>query len=352
MLRRLSACIVTFALALTYFGGPAVAAVPFDSGYAGESAFIDILPGQTGGFQVFFRNTGTSTWAKGTATQVDLATCREDKVTCNAQDPADAAWNSGWLSEARYAAQTQSSVAPGQIGTFAYSVRAPFGSSGTTRFNGDLVVSITGARIHPEGYYQDATVIQPPPPPPPAQTAPPATPAPTPTPPQLTCFDGTTDTANGQTGGAIYGGVCTRTSNTSATLNNVPPGRDGEYSGVYFDPDVLKGRALSAITNLSFSFTGSALEANGPRISLPINDGESPTFYAFIDALYCNDGAGNVNVLTDATCTIFWTGGPVSGVANWAAFVEAMGSNHVANATTFIIADGPGAWTLSNIALR
>ena len=47
---------------------------------------------------------------------------------------------------------------------------------------------------------------------------------------QLLCFDGTTDTANHETGTAVYGGICTRTSN-GATLNNLVPGPDGQYSG-------------------------------------------------------------------------------------------------------------------------
>ncbi|MGH2798805.1 MAG: IPT/TIG domain-containing protein, partial [Thermoleophilaceae bacterium] len=99
-------------------------------------------------------------WTKGTATQVDLAACLADKTTCNAQDASEAPWNDGtWLSAVRYATHVQTSVAPGQLGTFAYNVKAPAGvAAGTYRFNGDLVLSVTGERIHPEGYFQDATV--------------------------------------------------------------------------------------------------------------------------------------------------------------------------------------------------
>ncbi|MGH2796425.1 MAG: IPT/TIG domain-containing protein [Thermoleophilaceae bacterium] len=96
----------------------------------------------------------------GTATQVDLAACLEDKTTCNAQDASEAPWNPGtWLSAVRYATHAQTSVAPGQIGTFRYTVTAPANAAaGTYRFNGDLVLSITGERIHPQGYFQDATI--------------------------------------------------------------------------------------------------------------------------------------------------------------------------------------------------
>jgi len=131
----------------------------YDSAYAGESAFVNIAPGQTQNFQVFFVNTGTTTWSRGTSTQVDLAACLEDKVTCNAQDATEASWNSGWLTATRYASTTQTTTAPGALGTFSYNITAPVGATaGTYRFNGDLVLSTTGEKIHPEGYYQDATI--------------------------------------------------------------------------------------------------------------------------------------------------------------------------------------------------
>src|SRR5437773_6353965 len=74
---------------------------------------------------------------------------------------------------------------------------------------------------------------------------------------QLLCFDGTTDTANGDTGGAVYGGVCTRTSN-GATLNNSVPVGSGDYSGVYYQTSSLSGKTLGQVTQLSFEYTGVA----------------------------------------------------------------------------------------------
>ncbi|MGH3369143.1 MAG: Ig-like domain-containing protein, partial [Nocardioidaceae bacterium] len=101
----------------------------------------------------------TTTWSRGTSTQVDLAACLEDKVTCNAQDASEASWNSGWLSTTRYASTVQTTTAPGALGTFSYNITAPVGAlAGTYRFNGDLVLSTTGEKIHPDGYYQDATI--------------------------------------------------------------------------------------------------------------------------------------------------------------------------------------------------
>jgi hypothetical protein len=120
---------------------------------------VNISPGQTLNFQVFFANTGTTTWSRGTGTQVDLAACLEDKTTCNAQDATEASWNSGWLSSTRYASTVQTTTAPGALGTFSYNITAPANvTAGTYRFNGDLVLSSTGEKIHPDGYYQDATV--------------------------------------------------------------------------------------------------------------------------------------------------------------------------------------------------
>src|SRR5438132_8566179 len=155
---RLVRILALIALCLAFTPTSALAVTGYDSAYSGESAFVMSDAGQTQSFQVFFSNTGTTTWAKGTATEVDLAACLADKVTCNAQDSTDSTWNSGWLSSTRYATATQASVAPGSLATFAYNIKAPADATGTHRFNGDLVVASSGARIHPEGYYQDATV--------------------------------------------------------------------------------------------------------------------------------------------------------------------------------------------------
>jgi hypothetical protein len=359
------------ALCLAYTPTSALAVTGYDSAYSGESAFVMIDPGQTQSFQVFFSNTGTLTWAKGTATQVDLAACLEDKVTCNTQDPSEATWASGWISTGRYATTTQATVAPGAVATFTYNIKAPANATGTHRFNGDLVVASSGARIHPEGYYQDATVnaigqTGPSPTPTPGSTpfpsAPPA-PAPTPTPPTLTCFDGTTDTANGESGGKIYGGICTVAGARSATLNNAAPGPDGAYSGVYFVPDGLTGDKLADVTALSFNFTGSGVPATGPRFTIPVDadiEGDAldgvRDFYITIEAPRdCNDGAGFADAIHDATCTIYTLGlnPPAEGTtplaANWATMVAAHPTWRVANGTSFIISDGSGSWTLTNV---
>lgn len=155
----------------------------YDSAYAGESAFLTMTPGATGTFTVFFQNRGSTTWVRGSSTQVDLFACLDDKVTCDVV-PEEAAFNPGtWLSATRYATHTQASVAPGAIATFTYTVRVPATVAlGTYRFNGDLgVSSMSGgaARIHPEGYYQDLTTTGTPPPTGPVTISPPSATNPT-----------------------------------------------------------------------------------------------------------------------------------------------------------------------------
>jgi hypothetical protein len=163
-MRRIVSAIWGAALALSLLAqaNPADAAAGFDSAYSGESAFLILNPGQAGTFTVFFANTGTVPWTAGTSSQVDLAVCLEDKVTCDVSDPLDAAYDNGWKSPTRYTSHAQSSVAPGQIGTFSYSVKVPPDGSGTHRFNGALVVGASvGQDVHNEGYYQDVQVVPP-----------------------------------------------------------------------------------------------------------------------------------------------------------------------------------------------
>jgi hypothetical protein len=160
-MRKITTAITAVALALSMVAQaiPAAAIVGYDSSYAGETAFLNVSTGQTVNFQVFFANTGTTTWTRNTGTQVDLAACLEDKVSCNLQDAREAGWNSGWLSTVRYTTHTQTSLAPGAVGTFSYNVTAPVGAAnGIYRFNGDLVLSSTGERLHPEGYFQEANL--------------------------------------------------------------------------------------------------------------------------------------------------------------------------------------------------
>jgi uncharacterized repeat protein (TIGR01451 family) len=280
---RLLRILALVALVLAFMPAPAVAVTGYDSAYAGESAFVTISPGETANFQVFFMNTGTLTWTRGTDTQVDLAACLSDKVTCNAQDPADAPWNSGWMSTVRYATTTQAAVAPRAVSTFSYNIKAPSNATaGTNRFNGDLVVARTGERIHPEGYFQDATieaigaVASPTPTPvPPAPTAPP-TPTPTPTP------------------------LGTLTVNDSATATGCP----GEAFTTTFE-----GSGLAANTDYELVFTRTApppaIETGRGTVTtdaagtftevVPTTGAEAPSTYSVVVEL---DGTPRTNPVT------------------------------------------------------
>src|SRR2546425_2548458 len=155
----ITAAALTLSMALSLNLGTAQAATPgYDSAYQFESAFLNLKVGDSGTFSVFFANTGTTAWTAGSGTQVNLAICAADKVTCNVTS-AQSTWASGWLSSTAYATHTKSVVAPGDFSAFTYNVKVPSGTaSGTYRFNGDLVLSSTGDRIHPEGYYQDGSV--------------------------------------------------------------------------------------------------------------------------------------------------------------------------------------------------
>jgi len=167
----------------------------------------------------------------------------------------------------------------------------------------------------------------------------------------LLCFSGTTDTAAGKNGAAVFGGTCTLSPDgMSAVLNNSVPVGSGDYSGVYYATSNLSGKLVSDITQLSFDYTGSAATAGSPRISLPIDTNNNGTtdFFLFISASQCSNGAGHVDI-HNAGCTVFWTAGPVSG-ESWATFA-AHGWKVATDNVPFVIADDAGIWTVSNVQL-
>lgn len=159
--RRAATSLALIALVVVLLpAAPAAAVSGYDAAYFSESAFPTLAPGQGAQLAVGFNNTGTTSWQKGTATQVNLAICAADKVTCNVPS-VNAAFADGWFSNIAYATMSIDVVAPGQTGYFIYNVKAPGGAAaGTYRFSGDLVLGLTGEKIHAVGYYQDAQVIQ------------------------------------------------------------------------------------------------------------------------------------------------------------------------------------------------
>jgi hypothetical protein len=307
------------ALCLAYTPAPAMAVTGFDSAYSGESAFVMIDPGQTQSFQVFFSNTGTLTWTKGGDTQVDLAACLADKVTCNAQDPGDATWASGWISTGRYATTTQATVAPGAVATFSYNIKAPANATGTHRFNGDLVVASSGARIHPEGYYQDATVnavgsVTGPTPTPgstPFPSPPAATPAPTPVPVVLRAEAGVF--CDGVSSGA---GSCTTPANpngpygpalaSTATAEWISQDSNNVlHLAKECAPQEAVGTCLAANSS-----AGAEITVNGAHFTAPITE----LGFDVRDDAYCGAGAPRFNIYTSSDfSTVDFSRGCTSG---------------------------------------
>ena len=74
-MRRIISAITVLALALSLVATATqsnAAVAGYDSAYAGESAFLTLNPGQSGTFTVFFANTGSTSWVRGSASQVDV----------------------------------------------------------------------------------------------------------------------------------------------------------------------------------------------------------------------------------------------------------------------------------------
>jgi hypothetical protein len=161
-MRRIVTAISGAALALSMVASaiPANAAVAgYDSTYLAQSDWLVRSQGQTGSWTVIFQNTGTTTWTRGTSTEVEFAACLEDKVTCNAQDATEAPFNNGWVSATRYADMNQTAVAPGQAASFTVNISVPATqAAGVYHFNGAVVKADTGEDIRNEGAFFDVNV--------------------------------------------------------------------------------------------------------------------------------------------------------------------------------------------------
>ncbi|HEV2250834.1 MAG TPA: CAP domain-containing protein [Candidatus Limnocylindria bacterium] len=92
----------------------------FHSAFVSESAWPTLAPGASATLTVTFQNTGTATWQRGVAGKQANLGLNGDTVAF-----ASLGMNDGWLSANRLATTVESSVAPGQTGTFTFNVRAP-----------------------------------------------------------------------------------------------------------------------------------------------------------------------------------------------------------------------------------
>jgi len=157
------------------------------------------------------------------------------------------------------------------------------------------------------------------------------------------CFDGTVETAG------FYGGSCTVLSPNRFFLDTNGGNVNGEYAGVAIENNYPVGTSLASIDKLSFNYSGTTPWGGAPRFSIGIdNDGDGSGYdaFAFVDAAGCSDGLGKVDVVNDATCTVWYGAGSY---ANWAAFVAAYPTAEIGYAYTFVIADAPGEWTIWNV---
>lgn len=158
----------------------------------------------------------------------------------------------------------------------------------------------------------------------------------------LTCFgDPASCTSNGKTA----------TIDTTGTNGGAGVYLAGYNSSFY-------GVRTNLVTKLSNTVTGSPLGID-PRWSIPIDDRNDPTapagytdYFVFVTFADCNNGAGLVDVINDATCTIYAPNNVT--YPNWSAFVTANPNTYIAlnDNYAFIIADESGAegvWTISNV---
>jgi hypothetical protein len=92
----------------------------FHSAWVDQTAYPRLAPGATSSVTVRFRNTGTQTWQLGVqGAQVNLG------VAGDVTTYADLGLAVNWLSPNRPATTRESAVAPGEVGTFTFAVRAP-----------------------------------------------------------------------------------------------------------------------------------------------------------------------------------------------------------------------------------
>jgi hypothetical protein len=124
---------------------PAVATT-FGGAWMSQSAYPVLEPGATGLVTVRFANTGTETWQVGIpGKQMNIGVIGDSTAF------ADLGITAGWLSANRPATTLERTVAPGGLGTFSFTVRAP-STPGAYRINLGLVVD--GVRwLEDQGVY-------------------------------------------------------------------------------------------------------------------------------------------------------------------------------------------------------
>lgn len=111
-----------FTTAGTSGGGTILPPAPpiLSSGFVDQTPWPTLAPGTSTSVTVRFKNTGTATWLRGVAgKQANLG------INGDSQSFAALGMSVNWLSADRVATTQEASVAPGAVGTFTFSVRAP-----------------------------------------------------------------------------------------------------------------------------------------------------------------------------------------------------------------------------------
>jgi glucose/arabinose dehydrogenase len=120
MARLLRLVLLAPLLLATLPSQPAQAAPGFHAAWVDQSPWPTLRPGATVQYTVRFRNTGDTTWVRGSPfRQVNLA------VSGDSTAFADAGMAVNWLSANRVATTTEMSVPPNAIATFTFTLRAP-----------------------------------------------------------------------------------------------------------------------------------------------------------------------------------------------------------------------------------
>ncbi len=131
---------------------PAHAALALDAAWVDQAPYPTLAPKRSTEYVVRLRNTGRVSWDRREPGRAVLLGVPDD-------DPSYAAVGlaSGWLSPSRVAGTVEDVVAPGQIGTFVFGLRA-IAASGTYRIPLRPVVDGVGW-LRDDGIYVDLTVF-------------------------------------------------------------------------------------------------------------------------------------------------------------------------------------------------
>jgi tyrosinase len=115
----------------------------------GATSAITVARGAMAQLMACYVNTGTVTWQRGTATQVNL-------VAAPLGSPSPfASWASNWLSPTAYATASQNTCAPGAMANFSFNITPPLATlPGSYLLEGELVLAATGLPVQATTYRQ------------------------------------------------------------------------------------------------------------------------------------------------------------------------------------------------------